>query len=240
MMLPTGRCRSIVSLIGFLLLLIVAISEAFHVPSLRPRRSIAPRVGWEEKAVARVKKQESASTQKRGVLSELRTFSNGISEVNGGGIIVPKRLRLSALAVFLAVTLPKLTPSLQSLFEIYSQCLVSNPLVTKVLTGATLATLGDALAQSGDSKPYDLARASSFAVFDSCYRVFQHAAFPFVIGNCQGRVLSSLVSALPGLAIEATPFLAVFERVAVYQMCVVPLLYYPGKSGSPLYNCICL
>ncbi len=237
-MLPTARCRSTVSLIGFLLL-IIALSEAFQVRSLRPhrRRSLSPRVVCDENAAARVIKREENASRNQGFLSELQTYSNGISEVRGGSNIVSKRLGLSTLAVLLTVTLPKLAPSLQSLFEAYSQCLVTNPLVTKVLTGAVLATLGDALAQAGDNKPYDAARASSFAAFDSCYRVFQHAAFPFVIGNCQGRVLSRLISALPGLTVEATPALAVFERVFTYQMCVVPLLYYPGTSVSTLYTC---
>jgi hypothetical protein len=211
--------------------LITALSEAFQV-NLRPwRQSIVPLVNRDEKAAARVNSVSSPSTRNLSFLSELHTYSNGLSEVDRGGDTVSKRrslLRLSALVVFLSVIVPKLAPSIQSLFEVYSQCLVTNPLITKVLTGGVLATLGDALAQAGDSnKPYDSARAASFAAFDSCYRVFQHMAFPFIIAKCQGHVLSSLVSALPGLTVGATPMLAVCERVIAYQMCVVPLLYYP-------------
>jgi hypothetical protein len=243
MMMPTARYCSLVSLV-WCLLLITALSEALQV-NLRPRRqSIVPLVNRDEKAAARVNSVSSPSTRNLNFLSELRTFSNGLSEVVAGGDTVSKRrslLRLSALVFFLYVSAPKFAPSLQSLFEVYSQCLVTNPLITKVLTGGVLATLGDALAQAGDSnKPYDSARAASFAAFDSCYRVFQHIAFPVIIGKCQGRVLSSLVSALPGLTVGATPMLAVCERVIAYQMCVVPLLYYPGTSVSTLYTSILL
>jgi hypothetical protein len=67
----------------------------------------------------------------------------------------------------------------------YEGSLVKNPLRTKVMTGATLAAFGDYLAQLKEmreaNKEYNVPRAFSFAAFDSCYRLFQHVAIPFIV-----------------------------------------------------------
>eukprot|EP00536_Pseudo-nitzschia_multiseries_P000958 jgi/Psemu1/282685/fgenesh1_pg.12_\ len=107
------------------------------------------------------------------------------------------------------------------LYKPYQNALVSNPLVTKVITGALLAIAGDAAAQaSANAGPYDKRRALSFAVFDSCYRVFQHNMFPAVIRAGKGNVVGALV---PFLA----PAAAAIEQTAMYQFLVVPFIYYP-------------
>jgi hypothetical protein len=120
---------------------------------------------------------------------------------------------------------------LLSLLASYNVSMFRSPLETKVATGVILAVLGDALAQTrGRSQnAYDPRRGASFGAFDSCYRVFQHNAFPFIISSCQGNVLGAMFSGLPGLA--AGPSLrlglAALERTLVYQLVVIPLLYYP-------------
>eukprot|EP00537_Pseudo-nitzschia_pungens_P013304 CAMPEP_0172395322 /NCGR_PEP_ID=MMETSP1061-20121228/18943_1 /TAXON_ID=37318 /ORGANISM="Pseudo-nitzschia pungens, Strain cf. pungens" /LENGTH=293 /DNA_ID=CAMNT_0013126853 /DNA_START=152 /DNA_END=1030 /DNA_ORIENTATION=+ len=107
------------------------------------------------------------------------------------------------------------------LYKPYQNALVTNPLITKVITGAVLAIAGDAAAQaSANTDPYDKRRALSFAVFDSCYRMFQHNMFPAVIRAGKGNVVKGL---FPFLA----PAAAAIEQTAMYQFLVVPLIYYP-------------
>lgn len=118
-----------------------------------------------------------------------------------------------------------------SLLASYKTTMVRYPLKTKVATGAILAVLGDALAQTRDpsEKAYDPRRAASFAAFDSCYRFFQHNAFPFIISICKGNVLSSIFSGVTGAVVGSNLRLglAALERTLVYQLVVIPLLYYP-------------
>jgi Mpv17 / PMP22 family len=115
--------------------------------------------------------------------------------------------------------------------EKYKGSMVRFPLQTKVATGATLAVLGDALAQTRDplQKHYDPRRAASFAAFDGCYRFFQHKAFPFIISKCQGGFLGGILSAMLGVSLGSNVRLglAALERTLVYQFLVIPLLYYP-------------
>ncbi|KAL3774209.1 hypothetical protein ACHAW5_008534 [Stephanodiscus triporus] len=119
-----------------------------------------------------------------------------------------------------------------SLLESYKGSMKRSPLQTKVVTGATLAVLGDAMAQSRDfQKSYNARRAASFAAFDGCYRFFQHLAFPFITSICQGNVLGSILSALlPSVSSFGGNLrlgMAALERTLLYQLLVVPLLYYP-------------
>lgn len=126
------------------------------------------------------------------------------------------------------------------LFKPYQNSLVNNPLVTKVITGAVLAIAGDAVAQASSNKAalandetrieYDKRRALSFAVFDSCYRVFQHNMFPAVIRLGQGNLIKKLLpKILPSKNMVAflSPAAAAIEQTALYQFLIVPLLYYP-------------
>eukprot|EP00529_Nitzschia_sp_RCC80_P023887 CAMPEP_0113448574 /NCGR_PEP_ID=MMETSP0014_2-20120614/4836_1 /TAXON_ID=2857 /ORGANISM="Nitzschia sp." /LENGTH=461 /DNA_ID=CAMNT_0000339789 /DNA_START=112 /DNA_END=1497 /DNA_ORIENTATION=+ /assembly_acc=CAM_ASM_000159 len=127
-----------------------------------------------------------------------------------------------------------------SLFASYRNALIERPLTSKVLTGATLAIIGDFVAQyttwpsssssSSTKSPsdigtgdfaYDKRRAASFAVFDACYRVFQNAMFPAVIGLCEGNIMKQLVP------VATTRVAAAIERTMLYQLVIVPTLYYP-------------
>jgi hypothetical protein len=119
------------------------------------------------------------------------------------------------------------------LYKPYQNSLVTNPLITKVLTGAVLAVAGDAVAQSTTTEEdrigYDKYRALSFAVFDSCYRFFQHNVFPIVIRLGQGNVVESLLpKILPSNFVGfLLPAAAAIEQTAMYQFVIVPFLYYP-------------
>ena len=117
------------------------------------------------------------------------------------------------------------------LYKPYQNSLVTNPLVTKVVTGAILSIIGDGVAQasSSDEIPYDKRRALSFAVFDSCYRVFQHNMFPAIIRAGKGNVVGKL---LPMLA----PAAAAIEQTAMYQFLVVPVSSL--KNEAEQYNTI--
>lgn len=242
-LLRTTTRSSALLLVCIVVALNAALSAAFQVGIAGPRRhhqthSHQHGRGRPTRLVQILGNSHPEGTKRDGghLISKLRTFAGGAGEAVDycSEAAASKRLALlrwSATAMVVALASTTVAPSLQGFFQSYNQCLTTNPLPTKALTGAVLATAGDALAQSGEKgKPYDARRAASFAAFDSCYRLFQHIAFPLVIGNCRGRVLSSILSAVPGLGngvASMTQSLAVAERVFTYQMMVVPLLYYP-------------
>jgi hypothetical protein len=157
------------------------------------------------------------------------SVSNQFSSKTTNRIILSSALVL--LLVVWGVSRQHITAVSGGLLESYKGSMLRFPLQTKVATGATLAVLGDAMAQTRDplQKFYDPRRAASFAAFDGCYRFFQHKAFPFIISICQGRVLGSILSALPGVSLEGNlrMGLAALERTLIYQLLVIPLLYYP-------------
>jgi protein Mpv17 len=118
----------------------------------------------------------------------------------------------------------------QVLLQPYKSVLVLHPLRTKVLTGASLAVIGDALAQmKDDKKSYDIRRAASFAAFDSCYRVFQNSAIPTIVGLGQGNIANALFSIIPfvGMYSSSMTFFAALERTFLYQFGLIPFFYYP-------------
>lgn len=95
----------------------------------------------------------------------------------------------------------------------YKELLKTNPLPTKMVTGATLAVCGDAIAQTkAADAEYDKRRAASFAAFDMCYRALQHFAFPVIVATCQGQYFGS----------------AAMEQALASQLGIVPFLYYPA------------
>jgi hypothetical protein len=124
------------------------------------------------------------------------------------------------------------------LFNPYQNLLVNHPLQTKVGTGAILAVIGDAVAQkvvqkgqqqqhnSSFATYWDKRRALSFAVFDMCYRVFQHNMFPFIIGLGQGNVIKKVLPRIlpsKNLVSFLLPAAAAIEQTAIYQLAVVPV-----------------
>jgi protein Mpv17 len=112
----------------------------------------------------------------------------------------------------------------------YKQALAANPLQTKMMTGAVLATAGDAIAQSQEPGEYDKRRAGSFAAFDMAYRALQHASFPIITEYCRGQfltgALASVGAAHAASMVNPTYFAAV-EQTLASQLGIVPFLYYP-------------
>lgn len=107
----------------------------------------------------------------------------------------------------------------------YKQLLKTHPLPTKMITGATLAVCGDAIAQFKDTdNDYDKRRAASFAVFDMAYRALQHFSFPIIIAYCHGQLLGSL----PVLDALESSQMAAMEQTLASQLGIVPFLYYPA------------
>ena len=113
-----------------------------------------------------------------------------------------------------------------SLLSQYTHLLKAFPLPTKMLTGASLATAGDAIAQSRDAEtPYSKKRSLSFAVFDAAYRCLQHAAFPIIIATCHGQYLASVLPTASS-SINVS-YLAAMEQTLASQLIIVPFIYYP-------------
>ncbi|KAL3907495.1 MAG: hypothetical protein SGARI_003511 [Bacillariaceae sp.] len=118
------------------------------------------------------------------------------------------------------------TGPVSDLLGAYKHLLKTHPLPTKMMTGATLAVCGDAIAQTKDKDTeYDKQRAASFAVFDMAYRALQHVSFPIIVAACHGQYLGSL----PGVgdAFDASQ-LAAMEQTLASQLGIVPFLYYPA------------
>lgn len=112
---------------------------------------------------------------------------------------------------------------------LYMNALTSFPLPTKMLTGASLAVAGDAIAQAHEPKPhvYDQRRASSFAAFDMAYRALQHIAYPVIVNQCHGQYMGTIASLLFFQYYLPLDFGAALERTLASQLGIVPFLYYP-------------
>ncbi len=124
-----------------------------------------------------------------------------------------------------AVSHVSLTMPHFDLLGAYKQTLLSHPLPTKMMTGATLAVCGDAVAQSKDpATDYDRRRASSFAVFDMAYRALQHFAFPIIVAACHGQYLGNWDA---NHWFEPSQW-AAMEQTLASQLGIVPFLYYPA------------
>jgi hypothetical protein len=145
--------------------------------------------------------------------------------------------------------LPVIQHQLEGIQHAYRDSLHNHPLVTKMLTGGTLAASGDAIAQrqsrrkgaaenDAEEEPYDRRRALSFFSFDMAYRALQHHLFPILVANCHGQFLSRLLSILPSAAVAVTTtttggivlpteYLAAMEQTLASQLGIVPFLYYP-------------
>ena len=133
-----------------------------------------------------------------------------------------------ASSINIATTLPKSSSAAAAFFDPlsgYKELLKTHPLPTKMMTGATLAVCGDAIAQSKDKDAdYDQKRAVSFAVFDMAYRSLQHFSFPIIVAYCHGQILGSI----PIVDSLDSSQLAAMEQTLASQLGIVPFLYYPA------------
>jgi len=102
-----------------------------------------------------------------------------------------------------------------------------------MLTGGTLAVVGDAIAQKKGEEEYDKRRAASFMCFDMCYRALQHVSFPVIVQQCRGQFLGVIASSIPALAAlsssnsDLTYYLGAVEQTLASQLIIVPFFYYP-------------
>lgn len=122
--------------------------------------------------------------------------------------------------------------SVADIYATYKQTLVTNPLETKMATGAVLAILGDGIAQAKEADTnYDTKRASSFMLFDIAYRALQHYTFPIITHECHGQYLMGAIGAsplAPLISDQTNPLLfGAMEQSLVCQLGLVPLTYYP-------------
>lgn len=163
--------------------------------------------------------------------------SNGILSENDDTIkkrvFVATTLAGTAAVTGLFLNHQVISQAVLTALRAYEGSLVKNPLQTKVLTGATLAAVGDYLAQMKEmretNKEYNVPRALSFAAFDSCYRLFQHRAIPFIVMMGQGHVIHKLFSSIPLVTMKQSSlaFTAAMERTFLYQFILIPFFYYP-------------
>lgn len=128
-------------------------------------------------------------------------------------------------ADFLQIALQQL----RGLQQAYTNSLHEHPLLTKMVTGGTLAASGDAIAQRQSEEPYDKRRAASFLTFDMAYRALQHVVYPLLVAQCHGQFLSEF---LPHGLVSAggsvpTEYLAAMEQTLASQLGIVPFIYYP-------------
>jgi len=160
------------------------------------------------------------------------SLSIDANDVAGGKRGVAKKaVVFSTLAALILSQHKLVTRLLATAWRGYESSLSARPLPTKVLTGASLAVMGDYLAQAKemrrlDGRGYDVPRAASFAAFDSCYRLFQHNIIPFIIKLGQGNVFASAFS-MVGIGKESIAFFAAMERTFLYQFILIPFVYYP-------------
>jgi len=153
-------------------------------------------------------------------------LSDAIVNINNKSFIT-KFLGFAAASILISRR-ELISPFLFQALDAYRAALESHPLQSKVLTGASLAVIGDSLAQLRESrkaqKEYDVPRAASFAAFDACYRMFQHWVFPLIVSAGQGQVLYALFSKFSK---DSLAFATAMERTILYQFGVVPFFYYP-------------
>lgn len=154
----------------------------------------------------------------------IRIFASFLLFKQASSLSIPD---VTAISSQLSHMSPNLVASSAVSFDIlggYKQLLVSNPLPTKMMTGATLAVCGDAIAQSKDDDDYDKRRAASFAAFDMAYRAVQHFSFPIIVAACQGQYLGAIPPV--GSTFDASQ-LGAMEQTLASQLGIVPFFYYP-------------
>lgn len=121
-----------------------------------------------------------------------------------------------------------------SLFNDYKHALDENPLQVKIITGCSLAVVGDAIAQSVAPGDYNKKRAAAFVVFDAVWRTVQQVTYGPIIQTCNGAFSAALLGHLPLSNIQdrllnedTVTVLGAIEQTLVSQLLLIPLLYYP-------------
>jgi hypothetical protein len=115
-----------------------------------------------------------------------------------------------------------------SLYAKYRQALDAKPLQTKIMTGCTVAIVGDAIAQSREPSQYNLKRAASFVAFDGCWRAVQVITYKPLIETCTGQFSLNILMNLPSVAskqdaIQISPhLLGAMEQTLVSQLVLIP------------------
>ena len=165
-------------------------------------------------------------------------------------VVAPTLTASSSHVATLSSSLSSSSALLQHLnpAQVYMQVLTTFPLSTKMVTGATLAVAGDAIAQTTQAQAqvqtpqqhdnnddnatvvafaYDRRRAMSFAVFDAAYRALQHVAYPAIVAYFHGQFICSAVSLVLAQYYLPLDVAAGLERTLCSQLMIVPLIYYP-------------
>ena len=113
-----------------------------------------------------------------------------------------------------------------SLLASYKGALAAKPFQTKIMTGCTLAVVGDAIAQQRTEPEYNFKRAASFVAFDGCWRAVQVLTYKPLIETCTGQFSWDLLQMLPFVAQQQsaadTHLLGAFEQTLVSQLVLIP------------------
>jgi hypothetical protein len=113
-----------------------------------------------------------------------------------------------------------------SIYTKYKHMLDAKPLQTKIITGCTVAFVGDAIAQSREPSDYNLKRAASFVAFDGCWRAVQVITYKPLIETCTGQFSKSLLNQLPletlSQQAESSHLLGAMEQTLVSQLVLIP------------------
>lgn len=135
-----------------------------------------------------------------------------------------------------STTIASTVSNAPNLLDLYKESLATQPLLTKMFTGGTLAVTGDAIAQSQvKEEEYSKRRAVSFMMFDMCYRALQHVSFPIIVQNLQGQYIGGAVASMPLISSmiqhsgldDPTYYYGAMEQTLASQLGIVPFLYYP-------------
>lgn len=116
-----------------------------------------------------------------------------------------------------------------SLWSEYRKALDAEPLKVKIVTGCTLAILGDAIAQSRTPEEYNKKRAVAFVAFDGVWRTVQQVTYGPIIQTCNGQFISGILGALAFFNVQEMLMkdenrfvLGAIEQTLVSQLVLIP------------------
>jgi len=165
-------------------------------------------------------------------VSSLGVVSNMPSLIQQYDTLSPAFMHHSSLIASSLQSGIHIPTSASDIYSMYKQALSTDPLETKCATGAVLAIIGDAIAQSREpDTEYDTKRASAFILFDMSYRALQHLAFPIITDHCHGQYILGAIAASPFASLvsdQTNPaYFAAMEQSLACQLGLVPFIYYP-------------